>query len=121
MQGVDYQVLIDSLSRSALIIKSPTRHYLRVIAMVKHTASRSDRIRETKMKKTILTVFAATLMVASTAQFASAAERHHVRKAVQAPVSAQVRNANNFVAPVQPAYSYSDYSDGHAISAPAGR
>jgi hypothetical protein len=75
------------------------------------------------MKKTILTVLAATLMVASTAQIASAAQRHHVRKAVQAPVSEQFRNANNFVAPAQPvySYSYSDYSDGHAISAPAGR
>ena len=72
------------------------------------------------MKKTVLTVLAAALMVASTAQIASAAERHHVRKA-QAPVSQQVRNANNFVAPAQPAYSYSDYADGHAISAPAGR
>ena len=75
------------------------------------------------MKKTVLTVLAAALMVASTAQFASAGERHHVRKAVQAPVSEHVRNANNFVAPAQPAYSYSysDYGDGHAISAPAGR
>jgi Ni/Co efflux regulator RcnB len=68
------------------------------------------------MKKTILTVLAATLMVASTAQMAAAAEHHHARKVVRAPVSDQVRNANNAVA--QP---YSDYTDGHALSAPAGR
>jgi hypothetical protein len=72
------------------------------------------------MKKTILSVLAATLMVASTAQIASAAERHHARNAVRAPMSDQFRNANNAIAwPTQP--NYSDYTDGHAISAPAGR
>jgi hypothetical protein len=70
------------------------------------------------MKKTILTVLAATLMVASTAQIAPAAEHHHTRKVVRAPVSDQFRNANNAVA--QPS-TYSDYTDGHALSAPAGR
>jgi Ni/Co efflux regulator RcnB len=71
------------------------------------------------MKKTILTVLAATLMVASTAQIAAAAEHHHhARKMVLASVSDQFRNANNAVA--QPG-TYSDYTDGHALSAPAGR
>jgi hypothetical protein len=70
------------------------------------------------MKKTILTVLAATLMVASAAQIAAAAEHHHHRKMVRAPVTDQFRNANNAVAQPSP---YSDYTDGHAISAPAGR
>ncbi len=70
------------------------------------------------MKKTILTVLEATLMVASTAQIAAAAEHHRARKTVRAPVSDQFRNANNAVA--QPG-TYSDYTDGHALSVPAGR
>jgi Ni/Co efflux regulator RcnB len=73
------------------------------------------------MKRTILTVLAAALMVASTAQIASAAERHHARKMVRAPVSDQFRNANDAVARPAQSGSYSDYTDGHAISAPAGR
>jgi hypothetical protein len=70
------------------------------------------------MKKTILTVLAATLMVASTAQIGAAAEHHRARKMVRAPVSDQFRNANNAVA--RPG-TYSDLTDGHALSAPAGR
>jgi hypothetical protein len=42
------------------------------------------------------------------------AEHHHARKMVRAPVSEQFRNANNAVA--QPS-TYSDYTDGHALSA----
>jgi hypothetical protein len=57
-------------------------------------------------------------MVASTAQIAAAAEHHHARKMVRAPVSDQIRNATNAVA--QPG-TYSDATDGHALSAPAGR
>jgi hypothetical protein len=70
------------------------------------------------MKKTILTVLAASLMVASTAQIAAAAEHHHARNMVRAPVSDRIRNATNAVA--QPG-TYSDATDGHALSAPAGR
>jgi len=74
---------------------------------------------ETTMRKTILTVLAASLMAASTAQIAAAGEHHHhVRKAPTA--SPQFRNANNAVAwPAQPG-GVSDYSEGHVISAPAG-
>jgi hypothetical protein len=73
------------------------------------------------MKKTILTLLAASLMAASAAPIASAAERHHVRKIDRAPVSEHVRNATDAaVWPVSPAYD-SSYVDGHAISAPAGR
>jgi hypothetical protein len=73
---------------------------------------------ETTMRKTILTVLAASLMAASTAQIAVAGEHHHVRKAPTA--NPQFRNANNAVAwPAQPG-GVSDYSEGHVISAPAG-
>jgi hypothetical protein len=49
--------------------------------------------------------------VASTAQFASAAEHHHARNIDRAPASEQFRNANNAIASsVQPGW-YSDYSD----------
>jgi hypothetical protein len=63
------------------------------------------------MRKTIMTVVGAGLLVASTAQLATAAEHHHARKLVRAPVSEQFRNANNSVAsPVQPNW-YSDYAN----------
>jgi hypothetical protein len=71
------------------------------------------------MKKTILTLLTASLMAASAAPFASAAERHHVRKMDRAPVSEQIRNASDAAA-WGPRYD-SSYVDGHAISAPAGR
>jgi hypothetical protein len=74
------------------------------------------------MKKTVLTLLAASLIAASAAPIAaSAAERHHVRKMDRAPVSEQIRNANDAAAwTVGPRYD-SSYVDGHAISAPAGR
>ncbi len=70
------------------------------------------------MRKTILTALGAALIATSTVQIASAAEHHHVRKAVRAPVSEQVRNANNSIAaPSAPeAYRYSG-----GFSAPAGQ
>jgi hypothetical protein len=71
------------------------------------------------MRKIILTTLAAALMAASAAPMAIAAERHHVRKVDRAPVSDQFRNANNALA--WPAQPDSAYSDGHALSAPAGR
>ncbi|MDB5606296.1 MAG: hypothetical protein JWP25_3196 [Bradyrhizobium sp.] len=72
------------------------------------------------MGKTILTVVGAALIAASTVQVAAAAEHHHARKIVRAPVSEPFRNANNaFAWPAQPG-PYSDYTEGHVISAPAG-
>jgi hypothetical protein len=70
------------------------------------------------MRKIILTVLGASLIAASTAQMAAAAKHHHVRKVALA--SQQFRNANNAVAwPSRPG-RYSDYTEGHVISAPAG-
>jgi hypothetical protein len=77
--------------------------------------------REPTMKKAILTAVSAALVVASTMQIASAAERHHVRHAGRATVSEQFRNANNAVFWPAPTSLGTEYSDGHAISAPAGR
>ena len=72
------------------------------------------------MKKTVLAVLAASLMIASTATMAAAAERHHARKVSRAPASEEFRNANNAISwPAQPNW-VSDYTEGHVISAPAG-
>ena len=73
------------------------------------------------MKKTILTALGAVVLMASTLQVASAAEHHHVRKTDRASVSEQFRNANDALVLPAPASAYSDYSEGHVISAPAGR
>jgi hypothetical protein len=72
------------------------------------------------MRKTILTVLGAALIAASTVQVAAAAERHHPRKIVRAPVSEPFRNANNAIAWPAQSNRYSDYTEGHVISAPAG-
>jgi hypothetical protein len=76
------------------------------------------------MRKTVLTLLGALLIAGSTVQIAAAAERH-TRKVVRAPVPAsqQFRNANNSLAwPSAAAAQYwSDYSEGHVISAPAGQ
>ncbi len=70
------------------------------------------------MRKTILTILGASLLVASTVQIAAAAERRHTPKAVRAPVSEQVRNSNAYAAPTAVQPDWSRYSGG--ISAPAG-
>jgi hypothetical protein len=81
------------------------------------------------MRKTVLTILGASLVVASTVQIAAAAE-HHTRKAYRArvPASQQFRNANDSLAwpsaawpSAQQQQSLSDYSEGHVISAPAGQ
>jgi hypothetical protein len=75
------------------------------------------------MRKTFLTVLGALLIAGSTVQMTAAAERH-TRKAERAPVSTseQFRNANDSLAwPSAEQRSLSDYSEGHVISAPAGR
>jgi hypothetical protein len=78
------------------------------------------------MRKTILAAMSASLIVASTAHMAVAAERHHVRKMDRAATTSdQFRNANNSVArPAQPAWPAqsdwsSGYAQGHILSAPS--
>jgi cysteine synthase len=73
------------------------------------------------MKKIILTAIGAALVVASTMQVSSAAERRHTRNAEGAPVAQQFRNAHNAVVWSEPASQYSSSYGGHGFSAPAGR
>ena len=75
------------------------------------------------MRKTILTIFASVLIVATSAQMAAAAERHHPRKVDRTTVSASERfhNANNSIAPPAESSDYSAYDTGGGMSAPAGR
>ncbi len=70
------------------------------------------------MRKTILTILGASLLVASTVQIAAATERRNAPKAARAPVSEQFRNSNAYAAPtaVQPDWS----RDSGGSSAPAG-
>jgi hypothetical protein len=75
------------------------------------------------MRKTILSILAASLIVGSTVQIAAAAERYtHKSDRAQARASQQFRNANDFLtSPSVEQQSWSDYSEGHVISAPAGQ
>jgi hypothetical protein len=75
------------------------------------------------MRKTILTILSASLIVASAVQIATAAERHtRGSDRVQAAASQQFRNANDsLAAPTVDQQNWSDYSEGHVISAPAGQ
>jgi hypothetical protein len=72
------------------------------------------------MRKTVLTILAASLIVGSTLQLAGAAERH-IHKSDRAQANQQLRNANDSLAsPSAEQQDWSDYSEGHVISAPAG-
>jgi hypothetical protein len=75
------------------------------------------------MRKTVLTILATSLIVGSTLQLAAAAERHtHKSDRAQAAASQQSRNAYGSLAlPSAEQQNWSDYSEGHVISAPAGR
>jgi hypothetical protein len=79
--------------------------------------------KETPMRKTVLTILSTSLIVVSAVQLAAAAERTtHKSDRARAPASQQFRNANGFVAsPSVEQQDLSDYSEGHVISAPAGR
>jgi hypothetical protein len=75
------------------------------------------------MRKTVLTILGALLIVGSTVELAAAAE-HHPRKLVREHVTAsqQFRDANDSLAwPNAQPQDLSDYSEGHVISAPAGQ
>jgi hypothetical protein len=73
------------------------------------------------MRKKILTILGVSLIAASSMQIAVAAEHHHARKVCRAPASASFRNSNGSLAPPAPSNWNPDYTDGHALSAPAGR
>jgi hypothetical protein len=75
------------------------------------------------MRKTFLTVVAASLIVGSTIQISAAAERYtHRSDRARVPASEQFRNASNSLASSSvEQQNRSDYSEGHVISAPAGQ
>jgi hypothetical protein len=72
------------------------------------------------MRKIFLTILSASLIAASAVQIAAAAERHaHNSDRAR---SQQFRNANDSLAsPSAEQQDWSDYSEGHVISAPAGQ
>ena len=73
------------------------------------------------MRKTVLTILSASLITVSAVQIAAAAERHNSDRA-RAPASQQFRSANDsLAAPSAEQQDWSDYSEGHVISAPAGQ
>jgi hypothetical protein len=80
-------------------------------------------LKETPMRKTALTILSASLIVVSAVQLAAAAERTtHKTNRARVQTTEQFRNANDFLAaPSVEQQDLSDYSEGHAISAPAGR
>jgi hypothetical protein len=75
------------------------------------------------MRKAILSILAASLVVGSAVQTAAAAGRYtHESDHARIPASEQFRGANDSLAsPAVEQQDWSDYSEGHVISAPAGR
>ena len=74
------------------------------------------------MRKTILTVLGSALIVATSVQFAAAAQRHHGKTDRTGTSQQQTRNADAYAAWPAPAVQSdwaSHYSGGY--SAPAGR
>jgi hypothetical protein len=80
-------------------------------------------LKETTMRKTALTILGALLIVGSTVQLAAAAQRHtHKSDRARVRATEQFRKANDSViSPSVEQQDLSDYSEGHVISAPAGR
>ena len=79
--------------------------------------------KETTMRRTILTILGVLLIVGSTVQIAAAAGRHaHKSVREREHATQQLRNANDsLISPSVEQQDLSDYSEGHVISAPAGR
>jgi len=75
------------------------------------------------MRKAFLNILVTSLIVGSTIQIAAANEHYsHKSNRAQAPASEQFRNAKDSLAlPPFERQNWSDYGDGHVISAPAGQ
>jgi hypothetical protein len=75
------------------------------------------------MRKTVLTILAASLVVVSAVQIAGAAERDaHKSDRARVHTTEQFRSANDFLtSPSVEQQNWSDYSERHVISAPAGQ
>jgi hypothetical protein len=82
----------------------------------------ANHLKESTMRKTVLTILAASVIVASTVEIAAAAGRHtHRSDRAGAPASQQFRDANDSL----PSPSIEEqhriyYSEAHGMSAPAG-
>ena len=73
------------------------------------------------MRKTVLTVLGASLIVVSTVRIAAAAGSYQRSKSVRVAASQLFRNPNDSRAwPSVEQRNGSDYSEGHVNSAPAG-
>jgi hypothetical protein len=112
---------MDGPSSFPSIIGLPNPGYFQAMQDARQNAPRRCAKEETTMRKTILTMIAASLIAASSVPAATASERHHTGKADRAVTNEQFRNSNAFAAPahvaVQP--DWSRYNG--AMSAPAGR
>ena len=75
------------------------------------------------MRKTVLSVLAASLIVGSTVQIATAATRHNYKSdPARISASQQFRNAHAFLpSPSVVPQGSPDYSEGYMASGPAGR
>jgi hypothetical protein len=75
------------------------------------------------MRKTVLTILSLSLIAVSTAQVAARTAGHAEEVLrVRVPASQQFRNANDSLTPPSAEQqNWVDYSEGHVISAPAGR
>jgi hypothetical protein len=97
------------------VIIAVVKRYLQDATSDVHLPSLTERlIRETTMRKTILTFFGATLIAATTAQMAAASE-HHARQTFRMPVPAsqQFQNANNSTV-------WSGQAGGYSSAGPGG-
>ena len=73
------------------------------------------------MRETILTIIGSALIVATSVQFAAAAQRHHGKAVRAVATQQQGRNADAFAAWPAPAVQDDRYRYSGGISAPAGR
>jgi hypothetical protein len=72
------------------------------------------------MRKTIFTIFGSALIVATSVQFAAAAQRHHGKADRTVATQQQTRNADAYAAWPAPAVRYDGYRYSGGYSAPAG-
>lgn len=72
------------------------------------------------MRKIILTSLVTALVAVSTAQAATATERHHARTSNRPVISEQVRNSNAYAAPAYVQPDASSMADGAMASGIAG-
>jgi hypothetical protein len=72
------------------------------------------------MRKSMLTIVGSALIVATSVQFAAAAQRHHGKADRAAAIQQQSRNADAYAAWPAPAVQSDAYRYSGGFSAPAG-